>query len=52
MSGTPSGRKRAMVVESGHIVFRMRRFGFAENISGVFEKKRNSPLLKVSITVR
>jgi hypothetical protein len=52
MSATRFEGSSAMVVECGQILFRMRRFCLSKNISRFFKKNRNSPLLKLPITVR
>ncbi|WP_439627647.1 hypothetical protein [Shinella sp.] len=52
MSAGPIDWQRMMVVECGHILFRMRRFALAKNISRFFKKNRDSSLLKLPITVR
>jgi hypothetical protein len=48
----PIYQERCMVVDGGHILFRMRRFRRLKNISRFFKKNRDSPLFKVSITIR
>jgi hypothetical protein len=52
MSAGSIAWQRAMVVECGHILFRMRRLAVQKNILRFFKKSRDSSLLKLPITVR